>query len=221
MQTFFCLHESDGLRTGLLNENGRHREGALSAREIGKFVPRREQRKIPQAAIMAGVLFEHFELNSMIRDLGGNPERIPLVVCNRFANWDHVADAMAPSPVVTASGIDSYVATAWFPAAVQGYLTIRYSNTAQAVTLSTTSNPIIATTVDHLRHDAVGGMAVLASFEYVPKRVGQSPVAGDVPQLFGAVSLITAKDSVVEIETALSQHRAIAGSTIHRTPELV
>ncbi|HDZ81703.1 MAG TPA: hypothetical protein ENH56_10760 [Roseobacter sp.] len=221
MQTFFCLHESDGLRTGLLNENGRHREETLTAREIGKFVPRREQRKIPQAAIMAGVLFEHFELNNMIRDLGGNPEQIPLVVCNRFANWDHVADAMAPSPVITARGIDSYVATAWFPAAVQGYLTIRYSNTAQAITLSTKSNPIVATMVDHLRSDALGGMAVLASFEYVPKRIGQSLVTGDVPQLYGAVSLITAQDSVAAIEIALSQHRAIAAGAIHRTPELV
>lgn len=220
MQTFFCLPESDGLRMGLLNKNGLHREAILTAREIGKFVPRREQRKIPQTAIMAGVLFEHFELNTMIRDLGSDPEQIPLVVCNRFANWDHVADAMAPSPEVTARGIDSYVATAWFPAAVQGYLTIRYGNTAQAINLSTKSNPIVATMVDHMRQGASGGMALLASLEYVPKQIGQSPVSGDVPELFGAVSLIAEQDSVVDIEVALLQHQSIAQGALQRTPEL-
>ena len=169
---------------------------------------------------MAGVLFEHFQLNAAIRDLGGNPRNIPLLVRNRFANWDHVADAMAPSPEITARGIDSYVATAWFPAAVQGYLTIRYGNMAQAVTVSTQSTQIVATMADHLRLGAAGGMAVLASLECVPKRVGQSPVTGDLPEWFGAVSLITGHNTLDDIETALSQHQSIAAGAGQRTAEL-
>ncbi|MEO9894816.1 MAG: hypothetical protein ABJD13_18855 [Paracoccaceae bacterium] len=220
MQTYFCQPNADGLRTGLLTQNGVQHQITLSARDIGKFVPRREQRKIPKTAIMAGVLFEHFELNNMIRDLGGDPKQIPLTVCNRYANWDHVADAMAPSAEVTVRGIDSYVATAWFPAAVQGYLTIRYGNTAQAITLSTQSTPIVASMVDHSRQSAPGKMAILSSFENVPDRVGQSAVTGDKPDPFGAVSLITGQDTVADIQTALAQHNKIAATSLLRVSEL-
>jgi hypothetical protein len=214
VSTFFCNSASNGFTIGVRAAAVETNVTRLSPTDVGRMVPRRDQQKLPQAAILAGTLFEHFGIPAMIRDLGGDPTNTPLIVCNRYANWDYVAETMVPDALRTSRNINSYVATAWFPAAVQGYLTIRYGNRGQAITLATQDEEMIAGTVEALRDTSYSEIAILSSFETVPARIGQSIVSGDRPATFGAVTLVTANHTTKAILDALSEHRAVARGRI-------
>ena len=70
--------------------------------------------------------------------------------------------------------VNSYVATAWFPASLQGYLTIEYGNTAEALTLATTDTGIQATAIDSLFRRDINGMrtgcVTVGTFECLPEK---------------------------------------------------
>jgi hypothetical protein len=190
---------------GILKDQRLYKQHNIQSPELAGLVRRRDQKKLPKAAIMAGVLFEHFTIPDLIRSLGGDPNDTPLVICNRYANWDYVEEMMAADPVRTANNVDSYVATAWFPAAVQGYLTIRYDNKGQAITLATKDIDVIGATVECVRPPE--GVAILASFETVPSVIGGSPVIGDRPKAFGALSLITREHTPDQILELVKDHQ--------------
>lgn len=207
MTVYYCLPEQNGMAVGIQEEQRNYKEERLSATSLTKLVSRRDQKKLPKAAIMAGVLFEHFNMTDLIQSLGGDPHNTPLVICNRYANWDYVSELMAADAVRTAQNVDSYVATAWFPAAVQGYLTIRYGNVGQAITLATEEPDAIAATVEAFMPSS--GVTVLASFESVPAVIGSSAVEGNLPQSFGAISLIPHDHSAEQILSVVKAHQAM------------
>ncbi|MDX1472623.1 MAG: hypothetical protein R3309_00550 [Reinekea sp.] len=207
MTVYYCLPEQNGMTVGIQEDQRIYKQENLAVSSLTKLVSRRDQKKLPQAAIMAGVLFEHFNMTDLIQSLGGDPHNTPLVICNRYANWDYVRELMAADAVRTAQNVDSYVATAWFPAAVQGYLTIRYGNVGQAITLATEESDVIAATVETFM--PASGVTVLASFESVPAVIGSSAVEGNRPRPFGAISLIPHDHSAEQILTFVKTHQAM------------
>lgn len=207
MSVYYCVPAQTGVTVGIQEDQHIYRKETLAANALNKLVSRRDQKKLPQAAVMAGVLFEHFNVPDLILSLGGDPQDTPLVICNRFANWDYVCELMTADPVCTAQNVDSYVATAWFPAAVQGYLTIRYGNKGQAITLATADSEAIAATVGAFRPSS--GVTVLASFESVPGNIGSSSVMGTRPTPFAAMSLITNDHSPEQVMAMVDMQRAM------------
>lgn len=207
MTLYYCFPSQNGMTIGIQDGQRSYEQETLANASVTKLVSRRDQKKLPQASIMAGVLFEYFSLCDLIQSMGGDPHNTPLVICNRYANWDYVCELMAPDAARTSQNVDSYVATAWFPAAVQGYLTIRYGNVGQAITLATEEADAISATVETFR--PCSGVTVLASFESVPLMIGSSIVDGERPRPFAAISLITNDHSAEHIAAMVKAQQAM------------
>ncbi|NUF45595.1 hypothetical protein, partial [Acinetobacter pittii] len=118
----------------------------ISLSEFEKLIPRRQRLKVPMTTKMALALFKQFALEKELVKYGANPQETPLIVCNRYANWDFVSDAMSSDVGITLDNVNNYVATAWFPASIQGFLTIEYGNKAEAITLATTDKKVLSAT---------------------------------------------------------------------------
>ena len=207
-KTYTCLLSE---QTITFTANGQVEDDTLSPGEFEQLISRRQRPKLSTTSKIANALFKRYALNDQLLELGGEPTATPLVICNRYANWDYVADVMSTDIATTLNGINNYVATAWFPATVQGYLTIEYGNTAEAVTLASRDPDFIAAAVDGLfcRDDNADrcGTVILATFECIPAHIAGQPLSGLRPAAFGAVSLIGAADSETDIVMAIATHQ--------------
>lgn len=177
------------------------------------LIGRRQRGKLSTATRIAGGLYTHFNLTALLEELGADPANTPIVIYNRFANWDYVADAMCDDLRMTLDGVNNYVATAWFPATVQGYLTIEHGNTGEAITIASADPDMKAAAIDGVfGRDASGarkGVVLVGTFETVPGQIGGVTVDDARPCAFGAFSLVTADTTETQIETALSAHQEL------------
>lgn len=183
----------------------------ISRQDFERLLSRRQLSKISTATRIAGAMFQYFSINDKLRKIGCDPTNTPIVICNRYANWDYVAEAMSPSIADTMRGVNSYVATAWFPATVQGHLTIENGNVGEAITISTKDKDLIRATIDALMptNDQSTGAVILGTFECVPSQIAGQNVTGERPTFFGALSLIRSSDSAETINLAVNTHQEI------------
>ncbi|NMZ00012.1 hypothetical protein HBO04_07770 [Pseudomonas proteolytica] len=181
----------------------------VSVKQFEQYIGRRQFNKLSSATHIAGAIFHKYFINDKLREMGGDPANTPLVICNRFANWDYVAEIMSPSSAETMSRVNSYVATAWFPAALQGYLTIQSGNIGEAITISTEDTDMICATIKALMPvNIVGrGALVLGTFECIPNQIGGVDLTGDRPKAFGAISLIKSGDTPEAIRSIVLAHQ--------------
>ena len=207
--TYTCL--LDGDEAHFSTSSSDQAETVLSRQAFDRIISRRQRGKVSTATRLAAALFEHFKLNDRLRDMRCDPSHTPLIVCNRFAGWDYIARTTCADVEMTLDGINNYMATAWFPAAVQGYLTIEYGNTAQAITLATTDHDLQAATIDAMfARDARGrraGAVIFGTFECLPGTIGGCDVVGARGAAFGAVSLITSDMDHAAIQSAVATHQ--------------
>ncbi|AZE50413.1 hypothetical protein C4K04_4758 [Pseudomonas chlororaphis] len=201
--TFQCTLEKN---TATMLSSEQDHAVILQRRDFERLVNRRQQAKFATATRIAGSMFEYFSINERVSEIGGNPADLPLVICNRYANWDFVADAMSKSVARTLDNVNSYVATAWFPATIQGYLTIEYHNHGEAITIATRDNEMICATIKSLQSTKSNAL-ILGTFECLPGTIGGSNVAGNRPKAFGAISLISNDDCLDKIHAAVQKHQ--------------
>jgi hypothetical protein len=183
-----------------------------SRRAFERSTPRRLTRKLSMPTRRAAALYARFDVDRRIAAAGGDPRATPIVVNNRFAGWDFVARTMAADVQTSLDNMNSYVATAWFPAATQGELTILHDNVGEAITIACCDPEIVAATIAALfRRDADGarcGALLFGTFECVPLSIGDSRVVGARPGAFGALSVIFAVDDAAAIATEIDRHRS-------------
>ncbi len=207
--TYTCLLDGDEARFSMSSPD--QAETVLPRQAFDRIINRRQRGKLSTATQLAAALFEHFKLNDRLRGMGCDPSHTPLIVCNRYASWDYIARTTCADVEMAIDGINNYMATAWFPAAVQGYLTIEYGNTAQAITLATTDPDLQAATIDALfARDANGqraGAVIFGTFECLPDTIGGCAVVGARGAAFGAVSLITPDMDHAAIQNAVATHQ--------------
>ncbi len=204
--TFKCRLDDT---SAYFNNTGTDTCDVISRRDFERLLSRRQLSKISTATRIAGAMFRHFSINDKLREMGCDPSNTPLVICNRFANWDYVAEAMSSSVAETMNGVNSYVATAWFPATLQGYLTIENGNIGEAITIATKDKGLICATIEALMPTSgpCPRALILGTFECVPSQIGGRSVTGQRPASFGALSLICATDSTETISTAVHTHQ--------------
>ncbi|MEE4484878.1 hypothetical protein V2T44_18240 [Serratia ficaria] len=185
----------------------------VASQDFDGLIPRRQRAKLPVAARMAGGLWRHYGLNQRLTRLGADPKDTPLLILNRYANWDYVADMMCSDIAVTLESVNSYVATAWFPASVQGYLTIDQGNRAEAITLATKDIDMQAAAIDGLfqrnRQGVRSGAVVVGTFEAIPEKIGRHNITQGKPAAFGAFSIISSQDNDAAIVAALMTHQEL------------
>ena len=144
----------------------------------------------------------------------GNPiDQIPLLILNRYANCDYVDGMLHNSVAATVEAINSYVATAWFPASLQGYLTIEYKNHAEALTLATKDIVLQTAAINSLflrdsSQNKVGGV-VVGTFETIPVNIIDHQLSNSKPIAFGALSIISSQDNREKILSVLSKHQEL------------
>ncbi|QHM74003.1 hypothetical protein [Mixta intestinalis] len=185
----------------------------LTVREFEALTPRRERPKLPVNNRMAGAMWQHFSLNKRLKEFGGDPTQTPLLILNRFANWDYVAEMMCGSQSAILEAINCYVATAWFPATLQGYLTIEHGNTAEALTLATTDTGIQAAAIDSIfQRDRNGmrmGCVIVGTFECLPQKIGSSQLSVNSTVAFGALSIVLSQDNESTVIETLTLHKEL------------
>lgn len=209
--TYSCVLEAAGARFRAVEDHDPVvLEDFLPPKSFNGLVSRRQQAKVAMGTRIAEALYARYAVAEKIRGLGGDPADTPLVICNRFANWDYVAETMRPDVGDTLDGVNSYVATAWFPATVQGWLTIEHGNKGEAITLASRETELtLAAILSLFRVDAGGGrvgVVVLGTFECVPAAIGGQPVAEARPAAFGALTVIAASCAEDEIRAAVEAH---------------
>lgn len=185
----------------------------LSYSNFERLVNRRQRAKISTATRIAAAMFKHFRINDRLEKLGCDPSNTPILICNRYANWDYVADSMYEDVALTLDHVNNYVATAWFPATIQGYLTIEYENTGEAVTLATTDTEIIVAAIQSLFARDIAntpnGAVIFGTFECLPGQIGTQRIANIRPGAFGAISLLLANDNEESIRAAACKHQEL------------
>lgn len=186
----------------------------ISRRDFERMLSRRQLGKISTATQIACVMFQYFSINDKLREVGCDPTNVPIVICNRYANWDYVAEVMSPSIEETMRGVNSYVATAWFPATVQGHLTIANRNIGEAITISTKDKDMICATIDALmpRGNQSTGAVIMGTFESVPGQIAGRNITGQRLSSFGALSMIRSNDSANNIGLAVHAHQGMYGN---------
>ena len=181
----------------------------LSRRDFERMISRRQLNKISNATQIAAAMFRHFSINDKLLEMGSDPSETPLVICNRYANWDYVADVLSSSIAETMHSVNGYVATAWFPATIQGFLTIENGNVGEAITIASQDESLICATIGSLMptNRQRAGAIVLGTFECVPNKIGGRSVTGQRPTAFGALSLISAKENTTTITATVATHQ--------------
>lgn len=181
----------------------------ISRRDFDRLISRRLLSKVSITTRIALGMFRHFSINDKLRAIGCDPNNTPMVICNRYANWDYVAEAMSPSIADTMNNVNSYVATAWFPATIQGHLTIENSNVGEAITISTKNKDLIRATIEALMpiSDHNTGGVILGTFECVPSQIAGQNVTGERPTFFGVLSLIPSRHSTETINRVVDTHQ--------------
>lgn len=201
-----------------LNEQSAHLEdtaasvkNTIARRDFDRLLSRRQLQKISSATRIAQGMFQYFNINQKLREMGCDPTNSPMVICNRFANWDYVAEAMSPCINSTMDGVNSYVATAWFPATIQGHLTIENGNVGEAITISTKDPELIRATIGALMasNPQGNGAVILGTFECVPRKIAGQALAGTYPGFFGALSLIASISSAETITHTINAHQEL------------
>lgn len=181
----------------------------VSIKEFERYIGRRQFNKLSSATHIAGAIYQKFSISDKLREIGADPTNTPLVVCNRFANWDYVAEIISPSVHETMRRVNSYVATAWFPATLQGYLTIQNGNIGEAITVATDDADMICATIKALISYNIisGGALIFGTFECVPKEIGGINVTGHRSKAFGAISLIQYNATPEAIKSIVLTHQ--------------
>ena len=103
------------------------------------------------------------------------------------------------------------MATAWFPATIQGHLTIENGNVGEAITISTKDPELIRATIGALMasNPQGNGAVILGTFECVPGKIAGQAVAGTYPGFFGALSLIASTSSAETINHTINAHQEL------------
>ncbi|CDG22240.1 protein of unknown function [Xenorhabdus poinarii G6] len=215
-ETFTCLLKQDIVE---LTDLTTSETSLVTYREFDALIPRRQRPKLSTATRLAGGLWQYYDLNNRLENLDANPRNTPLLILNRYANWDYVMEIMSSDMNVTLEGVNSYVATAWFPAGLQGYLTIEQDNKAEALTLATSNICIQAAAIDSLFQQNLqgrrAGAVVVGTFECIPKRIGTHRIIDGKSAAFGAFSLISSKDNEADISATLSIHKELYHHVSH------
>ena len=198
-------------KSACFEDIGMKAKNVISRRDFDGLINRRQLNKMSIPTRMATAMFQHFSINDKLRKLSCDPANTPIVICNRYANWDYVAESMSPSITETMDSVNSYVATAWFPATVQGHLTIENGNKGEAITISTKDKDLIRATINALMptNDQATNAVILGTFEYVPSQIAGQNVIGKRPAFCGALSLIRSSDSSEAINLAINLHQEI------------
>jgi len=184
---------------------------SLTRAAFQRLIPRRQRQKLSTATQIAVALFTYFDINEKLRCMGADPRNTPIAIFNRYANWDYVASAMCPDIAVTLDGVNNYVAIAWFPATIQGFLTIEYGNIGEAITIASSDIELQTAAAEGLfARDAEGkrvGSLILGTFECIPDHIGGQMVVDAQAGAFGAISLISADDADDTIPSAIATHQ--------------
>ncbi|EJB0230107.1 hypothetical protein ACUULL_000017 [Vibrio cholerae] len=208
-KTFQCRLDDDHI---VFSEGTGKNLEVMSLAEFDKLIPRRQRPKLSMATKMAYAIFNQYAINLKLKDMGADPKDTPMVICNRFANWDYVADAMSSDIATTINNVSNYVATAWFPATVQGFLTIENGNRGEAVTLATQDTEMLLASIESLFDKGPSGQKqgalIFGTFECLPKEIGGQAISGR-SQAFGAISLLSGEDTSDTILAAINKHQEI------------
>ena len=198
-------------KTADLEDVNKGTRNIISRREFDCILSRRQLMKISSATRIALSIFQYFGINEKISEMGCDPTNTPIVICNRYANWDYVADAMSPCITNTMDGVNSYVATAWFPATVQGHLTIENGNVGEAITISTKDTDLIRATIEALMpaRNQGNGALILGTFECVPSKIAGLDVSGKPPFFSGVLSLIRSNANTEMIDFTINTHQEL------------
>lgn len=190
--------------------NQNNEEQILSLQSVDELIGRRNLSKISTATKIAGALYEKYNLDEYIREAGGNPYDTPIVISNRYANWDYVSQDVFSDISMTIESTNNYVATAWFPATIQGYLTIKYGNKGQAITLSTTDSEMMVSSIESMFNKDESGMKtgtlIYGTYESIPERIAGNKVTNIEPRTFGITSVFTHNDCVETIRDTVEAH---------------
>ncbi|EJR1734663.1 hypothetical protein AO411_2021080 [Salmonella enterica subsp. enterica serovar Sarajane] len=209
-ETFRCVLHKDFAE---LKDSTTATVTPVARKDFEALTPRRQRSKLPVASRMAGGIWQHYDLSRRLAMLDADPQETPLLILNRYANWDYVSDMMCDDVAVTLENVNSYVATAWFPASLQGYLTIEQGNRAEAITLATKDIDMQATAIEGLflrnLQDEKVGAVVVGTFESIPEKIGRHCIVHGKPAAFGAFSLISSLDSKTAIIAALATHQEL------------
>ncbi|AKH63825.1 MULTISPECIES: beta-ketoacyl synthase N-terminal-like domain-containing protein [Photorhabdus] len=109
----------------------------LSDPDEKKYINNRLKRKIDDFSIY-GIVAVEMALKESKLDLDKiDPNRVGIYVGNCFGGWKHIEDEVKALHIEGIQGMGPYVATAWFPAALQGQLSLLYGFSAQSKTFST------------------------------------------------------------------------------------
>lgn len=209
-ETFSCVVHHDVVE---LSESATGTVTHVARKDFEALIPRRQRGKLPAATRMAGGVWQHYRLDQRLARLDADPKETPVLILNRYANWDYVADMMCDDVAVTLESVNSYVATAWFPASLQGYLTIEHGNRAEALTLATKDIDMQAAAIDglflrDLQNNKIGAV-VVGTFEAIPEKVGRHDIVQGKPAVFGAFSIFSSQDSETAIVAALTTHQEL------------
>ncbi|MCT2388263.1 hypothetical protein [Erwinia pyrifoliae] len=206
-KTFTCILNQDVVKftTSL--------DSSMTYGEFDALIPRRQRAKLSITTRFAGGLWQYYDLNKQLEGQDADPKNTPLLILNRYANWDYVTEMMCSDIAVTLEAVNSYVATAWFPASLQGYLTIEQGNKAEAITLATNNVHMQAAAIEslflrNLQSEKIGAV-VVGTFECLPKRIGAHNITDGKPVAFGAFSLISSESSKEDISEILSTHKEL------------
>lgn len=195
--TYTCVSEKDNI---VFKNQSQNFEMSIS--DFEKLIPRRQRPKIPMTTKMALALFKQYSLDEKLIEIGADPKNTPMIICNRYANWDFVSEAMTPDIGMTLNNVNNYVATAWFPASIQGFLTIEYGNTGEAITLATEDRELLSATVESFLQNKQSSAIILGTFECFPQKIANQEIIESHDFAFGAISIIphqTTTDSILSI----------------------
>jgi hypothetical protein len=181
----------------------------MSIPDFEKLIPRRQRQKIPMTSKMALALFKQYALDEKLITMGANPKNTPMIICNRYANWDFVSETMTPDIGLTLNNVNNYVATAWFPASIQGFLTIEYGNTGEAITLATDDKELLSATVESFLNNKNSPAIILGTFECFPKKIANQEILESHDFAFGAISIIPNHATTDSILPIINLHQGL------------
>lgn len=209
-ETYTCILRQDVVE---LNDIASATTTTMDCREFEALTPRRQRAKLACSARLAGGLWQHYGLRDRLEQNDADPQNTPLLVLNRYANWDYVAQMMCSDIAVTLEAVNSYVATAWFPASLQGFLTIAQGNKAEALTLATRNIHLQAAALDSLfqrtQQGEKAGLVMVATFESLPSPPSPCAISQSNVAAFGAFSLVSSAESATDILTTLAIHKEL------------
>lgn len=209
-ETYTCTVMKDFVEISDINKIS---SSTIPHSEFYALVPRRQRDKISYSTQLACALWQYCQINKRVVSHHADPQNTPLLILNRYANWDFVSEMMCSDIDSTLQRVNSYVATSWFPASLQGFLTIEYGNTAEALTIATSSIKIQAAAIESLfLRDFTNmkiGCVIVGTFESIPAKINAHSIVNSKPATFGALSLISLEDTEDEIITTLSTHQEL------------